>query len=204
MLINLKELSTAQVYFTMTQTIMPRPVAWVLSENEDQSLNLAPFSYFNAVASDPPLIMFSVGTQDDGTLKDTLVNVKARPELVVHIASCNQLTDLNLSSATLPAGESEVSAGNLQTSSVEGYRLPRLSDSKIAFMCHVHKIDKIGNNNQHLIFAEINDIYVADDCTETNEKGRLQIKADAVEPLARLGASQYASFGEVLSAKRPG
>jgi flavin reductase (DIM6/NTAB) family NADH-FMN oxidoreductase RutF len=70
-------------------------------------------------------------------------------------------------------------------------------------MSRVHKIEKIGNNNQHIVFAEIRKIYVADEATEINEKGRLQIKADVVEPLARLGASQYASFGEILVAKRP-
>ena len=203
MLIDLQELSTPQVYFTMTQTIVPRPVAWVLSENENSSYNLAPFSYFNAVCSDPPLIMFSVGLQEDGSLKDTLANLMERPEFVVHIASCEQLGDLNQSSATLPPGVSEVTAGNLEVSEVEGYRIPRLTDCKVALMCTVYKIDKIGNNNQHLVFGEISKIHVDDNCTEINEKGRLQIKADAIQPLSRLGASQYASFGEVLSARRP-
>ena len=78
MLINLKELSTPQVYFTMTQTVLPRPVAWILSENENESYNLAPFSYFNAVCSDPPLIMVSIGLQDDGRDKDTLVRYSPR------------------------------------------------------------------------------------------------------------------------------
>jgi flavin reductase (DIM6/NTAB) family NADH-FMN oxidoreductase RutF len=203
MLINLEELSPPQTYFTMTQTVMPRPVAWVLSENDNGSYNLAPFSYFNAVSSDPPLVMFSIGLQDDGTFKDTLANLMVRPEMVVHIASCSQLPDLNLSSATLPPGESEVTAGNLETTAVEGYHLPRLTQSKIAFMARVHKIDKIGNNNQHIVFAEISAIYVADEATEVNEKGRFQVKADVVQPLARLGASQYASFGEVMTLKRP-
>ena len=203
MLINLEALSTPQVYFTMTQTVMPRPVAWVLSENENETYNLAPYSYFNAVNSDPPLVMFSVGVQDDGSLKDTLVNVQKRSEFVIHIASCDQLADLNQSSATLPPGESEITAGDLSLSAVERFRMPRLTDAKVAFMCSVFKIETIGNVNQHLVFAEVNSIYVADDCTETNDKGRLQIKADAIEPLARLGAGQYASFGEILKAQRP-
>lgn len=203
MLINLKELSNPQVYFTMTQTVLPRPVAWVLSENENNSYNLAPFSYFNAVNTDPPLIMFSIGLQDDGTLKDTLVNVMKRPEFVVHIASVDQLSDLNLSSATLPPGESEVTAGNLETVKVEGHDLPRLVNSKVAFMCKVYKIDEIGNIGQRLVFGEISEIYVDDECTEINEKGRIKIKPETIKPLSRLGASQYASFGEVLFAKRP-
>ena len=203
MLINLKELSTPQVYFTMTQTVLPRPVAWILSENPDGDYNLAPFSYFNAVCSDPPLIMVSIGLQDDGRPKDTLANVRERPNFIVHIASCDHLADLNLSSATLPPGESEITAGNLETVAVEGHHLPRLTQSKIAFMCSVYRIDEIGNNGQSLLFGEISDVYVADECTEINEKGRLKIKAEAIQPLSRLGANQYATFGEVIFARRP-
>ncbi len=203
MLINLSGLSTPDVYFTMTQTILPRPIAWVLSENANGSLNLAPFSYFNAVSSDPPMVMFSIGLQDDGSFKDTLTNLTERPEMVIHIASCHQLADLNLSSATLPPGVSEVQAGELDTAAVDGFRLPRLSDCRIAFMSRVDSIQRIGNNRQHIVFAEIHSVHVSDDCVQRDEHGRLVVLADRIEPLARLGASQYAAFGDIMTAKRP-
>jgi len=203
MLVNLSEFSRPDAYFAMTQTVLPRPVAWVLSENDNGSYNLAPYSFFNAVSSDPPLLMFSVGLQDDGTYKDSLANVRERPEFVVHIASSSQLPDLNLSSATLPPGVSEVTAGNLSLSEVEGFNMPRLTDCKVAFMCHVHKIDRIGNNDQNLVFGEIDGVYLDDGCAAYNEKGRLIVNADVIQPLSRLGASQYASFGEILTAVRP-
>ena len=164
MLIDLEKLSVSQVYFTMTQTVLPRPIAWVLSGNANKSYNLAPFSYFNAVCNDPPLIMISIGRKEDGRLKDTLGNIQERPEFVVHIASCNQLADLNLSAATLPLGETEVTAGNLRTVVVKKYRLPRLADCKIAFMCKVHNIQEIGNNHQSLVFGQISKVFVADQC----------------------------------------
>lgn len=205
MLINLSELTVPNIYFTMTQTVLPRPIAWILSENEDSSLNLAPFSYFNAVCSDPPLVMVSIGLQDDGSRKDTLRNVMERPELVIHIASSEQLPELNLSSATLPPGVSEVEAGQLALTKVENRRLPRLTDCKVAFLCHVHKIDRIGTyDQQHLVFAEIESVYVSDDCISCDAQDRLIILADQIRPLSRLGANSYASFGEVLYAKRPG
>ena len=103
----------------------------------------------------------------------------------------------------MPPGESEVTAGNLETVEMEGFPLPRLADSKLAFMCSVYQIQQIGNNKQSLVFGQISDIYVDDDCTEVNEKGRLKLLADKIQPLSRLGASQYASFGEVLAAERP-
>jgi flavin reductase (DIM6/NTAB) family NADH-FMN oxidoreductase RutF len=204
MQIKLDDLSTPQTYFTMTQAVIPRPIAWILSENEDASFNLAPFSYFNAVCSDPPLVMVSIGLQEDGSKKDSLRNIRQRSQYVIHIASSDQLPELNQSSATLPPGESEVLASNLQTTPVEGFHMPRLSDCKIALMCERYQIQTIGNNNQQsLLFGEIREIYVDDSCVEINDQGRLKILADQVRPLSRLGASQFASFGDVQVAKRP-
>ena len=204
MQIKLDELPTPQVYFTMTQTVLPRPIAWLLTENEDAGYNLAPFSYFNAVCSDPPLVVVSIGKQDDGRDKDTIRNIRERHEFVIHIASVDQLAALNQSSATLPPGESEVDASNLELTRVKGFRMPRLTDCKIAYFCERHDIQMIGSKKQQsLLFAEIKEIYVADDCAETLANGRLKVHADRVQPLSRLGASEYASFGEVMVAKRP-
>jgi len=204
MQIKLDELPTPQVYFTMTQTTLPRPIAWLLTENDNDSYNLAPFSYFNAVCSDPPLVVVSIGKQDDGSDKDSIRNIRERSEFVIHIASCDQLPALNQSSATLPPGESEVDASELELTRVPGFHMPRLADCKIAYFCERYDVQMIGNHKQQsLLFAEIKEIYVADDCAEITDQGRLKVHADKIQPLARLGASEYASFGEVMYAKRP-
>ncbi len=204
MQIKLDELPTQQVYFTMTQTVLPRPIAWLLSENDDGGYNLAPYSYFNAVCSDPPLVVVSIGKQQDGSDKDSIRNVRERSEFVIHIASCSQLEALNQSSATLPPGESEVEASNLELTQVRGFRMPRLTDCKIALFCERHDIQMIGTNKQQsLLFAEVKEIYVADDCAETLDNGRLKVHADRVEPLSRLGASEYSSFGQIRRVQRP-
>ena len=126
MLIDLTSMAPAQAYFTMTQSVIPRPIAWVLSENDAGDYNLAPFSYFNAVASDPPTVVFSVGMQDDGGAKDTTINIEKRPQFTVNIASVNQLAVLNQTSATLPYGSSEVTANKVALESVEGFSMPRV------------------------------------------------------------------------------
>lgn len=204
MQIKLDDLTTPQVYFAMTQSVLPRPIAWLLTENGDASYNLAPFSYFNAVCSDPPLLIVSIGKRDDGSDKDSIRNIREREAFVIHIASCDQLAPLNQSSASLPPGESEVAADNLELTKVKGFRMPRLADCKLAFFCERHDIQMIGSKKQQsLLFAEVKEIYVADDCVETTDQGRLKIHADRIQPLSRLGASQYASFGEILSARRP-
>ena len=203
MYINLSELSEPQVYFTMTQTIIPRPIAWVLSENESGSYNLAPFSYFNAVCSDPPLIMISIGKKPDGSLKDTLVNIEARSEFVIHIVSGDLIEPMNQSSATLPAGESELERSGLATAEMPGCRLPRLADARIAFACECYEIHSIGSIPQSLVLGKVRGIHIDDGVVGKDEKGRLRVDAGLVDPIGRLGASEYVSFGEKIRLTRP-
>ena len=115
MIIDFSRQSPTARYAWMTQAIIPRPIAWILSENADGGLNLAPFSYFNALASDPPLLGVSIAGKPDGTKKDTLANILARPKFVVHIAPVTEADAVNASSATLPAGESELGRLKLPT-----------------------------------------------------------------------------------------
>ena len=74
MIIQFADLKPLQRYHMMTQTIIPRPIAWVLTENDNGSSNLAPFSYFTALCSDPALVVLSIGKKPDGSLKDTRHN----------------------------------------------------------------------------------------------------------------------------------
>lgn len=203
MYINLSKLSESQVYFTMTQTVIPRPIAWVLSENQSGSYNLAPFSYFNAVCSDPPLVMISIGKKPDGSCKDTLVNIEQRSDFVVHIVSKDLLRPMNQSSATLAKEQSELEIIGLQTEPFEGSRIPRLADARVAFACERYEIIKLGSIPQSLVLGRISHIYIDDTVVGEDEKGRMKVIAERVDPLGRLGASEYVSFGEKLRLQRP-
>ncbi len=203
MILDLSELKPAQVYFHMIQTLIPRPIAWVLSEIEQDKYNLAPFSYFNAICSDPPLIMLSVGKKPDGSFKDTRVNIEQRKDFVVHIAHLAMLQDLNQSSATLDADISELDQLDIETTRFKGSRLPRIKTCKVAYACECYEVHELGSTPQSIIYGKVNHIYVADEITSTSEKGRLKVHADRFEPISRLGANEYMSFGEVISLARP-
>lgn len=203
MLIDLRELSPSQVYFNMIQTLIPRPIAWVLSENAKGGYNLAPFSYFNAVCSDPPLVMISVGKQPDGSHKDTRVNIETRKDFVIHITHREMLEAMNASSATLPPEVSEVEELGLETTSMEGSRLPRLAAARVAYACELYDILEIGNGPQSVILGRVNSIYIDDSVAAVNEKGRLKVDASTLDPVGRLGASEYVTFGEVVRVARP-
>ena len=203
MILNLSELTSTQVYFQMGQTLLPRPIAWVLSEIETDKYNLAPFSYFSAISSNPPLIMFSVGKKPDGSLKDTRVNIEQRKDFVVHIAHREMLEPLNQSSATMDSSESEVDQLGLETVTFEGSRLPRLKDCRVAYACNCYDIHEIGSTPQSVIYGEITHMYIDDNIISTSETGRIKVHADKLDPIARLGANEYTSLGDIITLVRP-
>ncbi len=203
MKLDFNQLTPNQIYGAMTQTIVPRPIAWVLSDNGDGSFNVAPFSFFSGICSDPPLLMLSIGKKDAAEEKDTRVNIRERDHFVVHISSTRHIDQVNATSATLAHGESEVDVAKLELSEIDGFDLPRIADCDLAIACTRYRIDEIGNAPQAVIYGEISSITVSDHLLVDNEKGRFQIDASALDPLARLGGSNYSKIGKVLKATRP-
>ncbi|MCH8497174.1 MAG: flavin reductase family protein [Marinobacter sp.] len=202
MLIDFADLSASQVYHAMTQTLIPRPIAWVLSENPGGNLNLAPFSYFTAVSSEPPLVMLSIGSKPDGDLKDTRRNLMEGRPFVIHIAPSDLAAELTETSRTLPMGESELERAGLSLAPFEGSAIPRLAGCPIAMACALYEVQEIGPKRQGLIFAEVKRLYLSD-AVARMENGRLLVAADKVDPLARLGGEEYASLGSVVRVPRP-
>ncbi len=199
MIVELKDFSAIETYHLMTQTIIPRPIAWVLTENADSKThNLAPFSYFNAVCSEPPLVMFSCAKKPDGSPKDTVINTLREKRLVIHIASVEQVKAIEETAKPLAYGQSEVELAELKLCDFEGTGLKRLSDVPVAFACRLYKSETIGAN-QTLIFAEIEKIYISDETVQKTPR-YLAIDANKIEPLVRLGRGLFSNIGQSFKA----
>ncbi len=203
MILDLSTMTPPQVYFNLIQTVIPRPLAWVLSENAGGDYNLAPFSYFSAVASDPPLVMISIGRKPGGEFKDTKVNIEERPDFVIHLVDEDTLDAMNASSATLPYGKSEVAEAGLELVDFEGFGVPRLAAAKVAFACRRYQVIQVGNGPQNLVLGEVLRIHLCDSVIGEDDKGRMKIHADRIRPVGRMGASEYVSFGEIIRRRRP-
>ncbi len=201
--INFSEFSTNQRYHLMTQTIIPRPIAWALTDSSNGHFNLAPFSYFTAVSSAPPILMISIGNKPNGDKKDTLVNVVNNKKMVIHIASEQDATVVTQTAETLPHGESELTKSGLETVDFDGFSLPRLAHCDIAYGCELYEIKELGDMPQSLIFVEVKQIYINDNVIELDEKQRIKVHADKVQPLARLGGGEYATINKPFSMARP-
>ena len=202
MLIDCNQQTSDQIYFLLIQLVIPRPIAWVLSDNGNRSYNLAPFSFFNAITSNPPILMLSVGWKDEDTHKDSWVNIEKRNHFVVHIPSRDQVHEVSDSSSVLPFGDSETDKFNIPVEKVEGWCLPRVKGSKIAFLCEKYAIHPIGNDPQALVLGKINRIWIDEEVVSL-KNDRLIIDPLKVDPLIRLGGNHYSSLGEVLTIQRP-
>lgn len=198
MIIDLQTFSPSATYHLLTQTVVPRPIAWVLTDNADgNSHNLAPFSYFTAIASDPPLLLFSAVVKDKSNeQKDTVINILREKRFTIHIATTEQMQAVQATANPLPYGESELLACNLSVCELtEGFM--RLQTAPIAMACSLYETQTLGNAPQTLIIGQVHHTYIDDSCVSTDGQ-RITVNTTALSPLARLGLGQFATLGEIL------
>jgi len=201
--LNFSDFSANQRYHLMTQTIIPRPIAWVLTDSNNDSYNLAPFSYFTAVSSAPPILMLSVGKKPNGDNKDTLTNIISNEKMVIHIASQQHANLVTQTSQTHAHGESELIHNKIETTDFADFSLPRLAHCDIAYGCELYEIKELGDVPQSLIFIEVKQVYISDKVADIDEKQRIKVHADRIKPLARLGGGEYATINEPFNVVRP-
>jgi len=113
--LTLSDLSPGKRYHILSSLVVPRPIAWVTTLNEDGSVNAAPFSYFNLMGDDPPLAVLGIGKRHDGGTKDSFRNIRRSREFVINIVTEENAELMNLCATDFPAGMSEVAALGLKT-----------------------------------------------------------------------------------------
>ncbi|REG84260.1 flavin reductase family protein [Marinomonas pollencensis] len=201
MLFQFDQLSGTDRYHLITQTVTPRPIAWIMTRNENQTYNLAPFSFFSALCPDPALLVVSIGNKNAEQQKDTKQNLIREQECVLHIPSAELVEAVNLSAATLAYGESELTRSTLSLTTFTT-QLPRIADAKVAMHCRLYDMHPIGSSSFSACYLEILSLHVDDDILR-QENGRNLINSAQLNPLSRLGGNDYALIGQTLTIKRP-
>lgn len=184
--IHLDDLKRVDKYFLMTSTIVPRPIAVVSTLNIDGTDNLAAFSYFNAVSTEPPCIMFSVTHSRNGK-KDTLVNIEREKEFVIHIAQTDQVKLVDQTGESLPYGQSEREKLGLTQTPSTWIKTPRVTEFKVAMECKLENFVDVGGNT--VVFGRILGIHIDETLLLKDPITGEQIaRADsyALDPLARM------------------
>jgi flavin reductase (DIM6/NTAB) family NADH-FMN oxidoreductase RutF len=200
MRIDASDLEDHRLYRLLIDCVVPRPVAWASTLSADGRRNLAPFSFFNAVGSDPPTIVVSCGRHDDGAWKDTAENVLETGELVVNIASEDLAEQLIASSGNHPHGVDEWPIAGVTPAPCEHVAPPRVAEAPVALECRVLQTIALGEppGNDLLIIAEVLAFHVRDGLYD----GR-RLDPAKLRPLCRLGGTGYAKLGEIFHRERP-
>lgn len=184
-----------EVYRFLISAVVPRPVAWVSSIGADGGVNLAPFSYFNAIASEPPLITISI---DDrvGDAKDTLRNIREVKEFVVNIVSEPLLDAMIQTSGEWPRGTGEFALAGVTPAASERVKPPYVAESPLQLECVLHREIHLGNG-----FLVVGEVVFARARDEVLTEGR--VDPEKLKPIGRLGGEFYAPLGPILRRRRP-
>lgn len=183
--------------------IVPRPIGWISSKNNEGQINLAPYSFFNAIATIPPMVVIGPGGYSkSGNNKDTLLNIKNNPEFVCNFVSWDVKDIMNESSYSFDNNESEVEKLNIETEDSNMVSIPRVKLSPAHFECTLFKIidlpsDSRGNPN-HLIIGNIIGINISDKIIKND-----RIDIGELKPISRMGYDEYALINTIFSMKRP-
>lgn len=144
----------------MTHLIVPRPIAWILTRNANGSCNLAPFSFFNAVTSNPPIVSVSIGRRPNGDKKDTWRNLERTGMAMIHLPSMQELDEVNQSAKPLAPEASEIDAQQLPLVEEPDIPLPRLASAHAALFCRLHAVHEVGHGRQGLILCEVERLFL--------------------------------------------
>ncbi len=189
------------LYKLLTGTIIPRPIGWISTIDENGVNNLAPFSYFNMVSSYPPCIMFST-RRDDNKNKDTLNNILSNNEFVVNLVTMDNVEQMNTTSGNFPPNVDEFEITNLTPIDSVSVQPKRVKESLVNLECKmIHNYfikDKDGNETACVIIGEVKIIHIDDSIVSENYR----INLDKYKPVARLAGSNYSTLGEIFSIKR--
>lgn len=168
----------------MTSIVTPRPIGWISTTSEDGGDNVAPFSYFNAVSTRPPAVMFSATAPEKEGLKDTPRNVLERREFVANLVTEDLAWKMYQTSDRLEFGESEFEHAGLEKTPAETVDPPRIAEAKACLECTLHHVVTV--HDHAVVIGDVKWIYVDDSITTD---GKIDMRK--IDALGRLGGPFY-------------
>ena len=190
MIFNIADLKgSSDIYKLMSQTIIPRPIAWIVTQNSQGVVNVAPFSYFTGLSSEPACVIVSIGHKRNGEAKDTLKNIRESKKCTICMVKEEDLEPMNKSASELDSQISEADEFNIELENKFTDFPPAVKSSPVSYACTLNQEVNIGGStiplilNLHHIFVEENAIV---------DKDRLSIN---FKPVARVGKA-YAFLGK--------
>lgn len=199
-----QDLSGLQNYKFLTGSVIPRPIAWITTQNPTtQVVNAAPFSYFNVVSSQPPLVSLSIN-RSQGASKDTAHNLLEQKEGVIHIVNDDVLAVMNQTAASLPPTVSELEKQAVTLIPSQKVAVPSIQEAAIRLEVRVHQYIPVMDHTERIVsdlfILEV--LHYAFDPAVFSEE-RQYILPEELRPIARLAGNTYARLGETFDVQRP-
>jgi flavin reductase (DIM6/NTAB) family NADH-FMN oxidoreductase RutF len=188
--INPKEIATKDLHQFMVGAVAPRPIAWVSTVDENGQPNLAPYSFFNAFSSNPPIVVFSSNRRvSDNTTKDTLYNIQKTGEAVINMVNYDLVRQMAVTGVEFPQGINEFEKAGLHTLPSEVVKPFRVLESPVHMECQIDSIIPLGDKGGagHLIICNIVRLHIAEYAVEDSNR----INPHKLDLVGRLGRAYY-------------
>ena len=181
--------------------VAPRPIGWISTRGQDGTDNLAPYSFFNAVAYEPPQVMFASTSSkpDRGDTKDSVAQIRETGMFCVNIVGFEERNLMNATSAALGKDEDEFDIASIEKAECNSISCPRVATSPAALECKLTQIITLPGTANFAVFGEVTGVHI-DDRYMTDG----MFDPTKYHPLARMGYKDYAVIREVFTLKRPG
>jgi flavin reductase (DIM6/NTAB) family NADH-FMN oxidoreductase RutF len=180
--------------------VTPRPIGWISTRDAEGRTNLAPYSFFNGVAYDPPQVMFASTSNkpDRGDTKDSMANIRETGVFCVNVVEYAKRDAMNATSATLPREVDEAAAAGIEMAPCREIDCSRVANAPASMECRMTQIVKIEGEHNFVVFGEVVGVHLRDDALV---EGRFDVTT--YQPLSRMGYRDYTVVREVFELRRP-
>lgn len=193
-------LAPNDIYKLMTSTIVPGPIAWVVTQSADGHVNAAPYSFFNAISGDPPLVIFGVGGRENGKAKDTAANIRETGQFVINMVAESMVYDMVVTATDFEPGVSELEKAGLTTLPSVRVAPPRIAESPVAFECELFQTIALPNQRD-MVIGRIVTMHIADSAMLNVE--RHYVDTPALNLVGRMhGGGWYTRTADQFEVKR--
>jgi len=175
-----------RAYPILASLVVPRPIALVTTVSPDGKINAAPFSFFNVLGADPPILAVAPGDRDDGSPKDTARNIRLTHEFVVNLVDEALAEAMNKCAASLPYGEDELCHAGLQTKPSSVVKPPRIAESPVSLECKEWGTLQIGDNR--VVIGLVKRLHVREDLFDPEKK---RINGDRLFLIGRMASPHW-------------
>lgn len=189
MLFDFSTLSGHDTYKLLASTVIPRPIAWVITQSPEGVVNAGPYSFFNVLSGDPAIVAVGVGARSNGAIKDSGLNIRSGGQFVVNLVTMDHAEAMNVTAIDFPHGVDELAEAGLRTVASTKVAPPRIADSPVALECEHFQTLEVGPE-RWIVLGRVVAMHIADEAVL--DASRCYVDSAKLDLIGRMaGAGGY-------------